>query len=46
MSETSPLTPITSTDRSPNRAVLYGMALCIFAALLLELARTQAELDQ
>ncbi len=41
MSETSLLTPITSTDRIPNRAMLYGMALCSFAALLLELALTR-----
>ena len=41
MSEISLLTPITSTDRSPNRAMLYGMALCSFAALLLELALTR-----
>ena len=41
MSETSLLTPINSTDRTPNRAMLYGMALCSFAALLLELALTR-----
>ena len=41
MSETSLLTPINSTDRIPNRAMLYGMALCSFAALLLELALTR-----
>src|SRR6476646_3706183 len=41
MSETSLLTPINSTDRGPNRAMLYGMALCSFAALLLELALTR-----
>ena len=41
MSETSLLTPTNSTDRIPNRAMLYGMALCSFAALLLELALTR-----
>ena len=41
MSETSLLTPITSTDRVPNRAMLCGLALCSFAALLLELALTR-----
>ncbi len=41
MSETSLLTPITSTDRVPNRALLSGIALCSFAALLLELALTR-----
>src|SRR6185295_8382595 len=41
MSETSLLTPINSTDRIPNRAMLYGMALSSFAALLLELALTR-----
>ena len=41
MSETSLLTSINSTDRIPNRAMLYGMALCSFAALLLELALTR-----
>ena len=41
MSETSLLTPINSTERGPNRAMLYGMALCSFAALLLELALTR-----
>jgi hypothetical protein len=38
ISETSPLTPTTNT---PNRAMLFGMALCSFAALLLELALTR-----
>src|SRR6478672_1552288 len=41
MSETSLQTPIKSTDLIPNRAMLYGMALCSFAALLLELALTR-----
>ncbi|MGC2196749.1 MAG: hypothetical protein WA628_18895, partial [Terriglobales bacterium] len=41
MSETSLLTPITSTDWVPNRALLSGVALCSFAALLLELALTR-----
>ena len=38
ISETSPLTP---TSNPPNRAMLSGMALCSFAALLLELALTR-----
>ncbi len=41
MSETALLDPISSTDRTPDRAVLFGMALCSFAALLLELALTR-----
>src|SRR5690349_12443791 len=41
MSETSLLTPIISTDRIPNCEMLYVMALCSFAALLLELALTR-----
>ena len=41
MSETSLLTPATNADQGPNRAVLFGMALCSFAALLLELALTR-----
>jgi hypothetical protein len=41
MSETSLLNPISHTDRIPDRAMLLGMALCSFAALLLELALTR-----
>ena len=41
MSETSLLTPALNADRSPDRAMLFGMALCSFAALLLELALTR-----
>jgi hypothetical protein len=41
MSETSLLTPISTLDQAPNRAMLFGMALCSFAALLLELALTR-----
>jgi spermidine synthase len=41
MSETSLLTPTSSAAQAPNRAVLAGMALCSFAALLLELALTR-----
>src|ERR1700689_5456152 len=41
MSETSLLTPISNADQAPNRAVLFGIALCSFAALLLELALTR-----
>src|ERR1043166_1429477 len=41
MSETSLLTPTSNTDQAPNRAMLSGMALCSFAALLLELALTR-----
>jgi hypothetical protein len=41
MSETSLLTPISNADQAPNRAVLFGLALCSFAALLLELALTR-----
>src|SRR5882724_6205842 len=41
MSETSLLHPISNTHRTPDRAVLFGMALCSFAALLLELALTR-----
>ena len=41
MSETSLLTPIRSPDRIPDRAMVFGIALCSFAALLLELALTR-----
>jgi len=41
MSEPSLLTPVTHADRAPNRAMLCGIALCSFAALLLELALTR-----
>jgi hypothetical protein len=41
MSETSLLTPISSTERTLDRAIFFGMALCSFAALLLELALTR-----
>ena len=41
MSETSLLIPATNADQAPNRAMLFGMALCSFAALLLELALTR-----
>jgi hypothetical protein len=41
MSETSLLIPATNADQVPNRAMLIGMALCSFAALLLELALTR-----
>jgi len=41
MSETSLLTPTSNADQSPNRAMLFGIALCSFAALLLELALTR-----
>jgi hypothetical protein len=41
MSEPSLLIPATNADPAPNRAVLFGMALCSFAALLLELALTR-----
>ena len=41
MNETSLLTPTSSAAQAPNRAVLAGMALCSFAALLLELALTR-----
>src|ERR1700751_6235624 len=41
MSETSLLTPISNADQAPNRAVLFGLALCSFAALLLELSLTR-----
>jgi hypothetical protein len=41
MSETSLLTPTSSTAQTPNRAVLAGTALSSFAALLLELAFTR-----
>lgn len=41
MSETSLLTQASSTDRTPDRAMLSGIALCSFAALLLELALTR-----
>jgi hypothetical protein len=40
MSETSLLTP-GNAAQAPNRAMLFGMALCSFAALLLELALTR-----
>src|SRR6266478_1868452 len=41
MSETSLLTPTAPTTRSPERAMLAGIALSSFAALLLELALTR-----
>src|ERR1700693_4210071 len=41
MSEISLLTPTSHADQAPNRAMLFGMALCSFAALLLELALTR-----
>src|SRR5271165_7252541 len=41
MSEASLLTPTITTERAPDRAMLFGMALCSFAALLLELALTR-----
>jgi len=41
MSETSLLTPISNSDQAPSRAMLFGIALCSFAALLLELALTR-----
>jgi hypothetical protein len=40
MSETSLLTP-GNADQTPNRAMLFGMALSSFAALLLELTLTR-----
>ena len=36
-----PPDPSTNADQAPNRAMLFGMALCSFAALLLELALTR-----
>src|SRR5712691_9263605 len=41
MSETSLLTPTTDAGHTPDRAMLFGMALCSFSALLLELALTR-----
>ncbi|MGH9501548.1 MAG: hypothetical protein ACRD20_01720 [Terriglobales bacterium] len=41
MSETSLLTPLSQTERTPDRALVFGIALCSFAALLLELALTR-----
>ena len=41
MSETSLLIPTSSSDQATDRAVLFGIALCSFAALLLELALTR-----
>src|SRR5690349_11027023 len=41
MSETSLLTPTASADQAPHRAMLFGIALCSFSALLLELALTR-----
>ncbi len=41
MSETSLQVPIGNANQNPNRAMLLGMALCSFAALLLELALTR-----
>jgi hypothetical protein len=41
MSETSLLTPTNNADQIPDRAMLFGIALCSFAALLLELALTR-----
>src|SRR6478672_4962671 len=41
MSETSLHIPTSETFQSPDRALLFGMALCSFAALLLELALTR-----
>src|SRR5882757_11181251 len=41
MSETSLLTPTTDAGQTPDRAMLFGMALCSFSALLLELALTR-----
>src|SRR5580700_6961588 len=41
MSETSLLTPTANADQTLDRTMLFGMALCSFAALLLELALTR-----
>jgi hypothetical protein len=41
MSETSLLTPTKNADQTLDRAMLAGMGLCSFAALLLELALTR-----
>src|SRR5450755_805251 len=41
MSETSLLTPTSNANQIPDRAMLFGIALCSFAALLLELALTR-----
>src|SRR5579863_9905216 len=41
MSETSLLTPISNSDQAPSRAMLFGIALCSLATLLLELALTR-----
>ncbi len=41
MSEPSLLIPTSNTDRTLNPAMLWGIALCSFAALLLELALTR-----
>src|ERR1700730_18480540 len=41
MSETSLLTPTSNAGQTLDRAMLFGMALCSFAALLLELALTR-----
>jgi hypothetical protein len=41
MSETACLSPADGAEPSPDRAVLAGIALCSFAALLLELALTR-----
>src|SRR5882724_830581 len=41
MSETSLLTPTADAGQTPDRAMLFGMALCSFSALLLELALTR-----
>src|SRR4029077_6911634 len=41
MSETSLLNPTTDAGQTPDRAMLFGMALCSFSALLLELALTR-----
>jgi hypothetical protein len=41
MTEPAFLTPVVGAEPSPNRAVLAGIALCSFAALLLELALTR-----
>jgi hypothetical protein len=38
---TSETSLLISTNNTPNRAVLFGIALCSFAALLLELALTR-----
>src|ERR1700694_522096 len=41
MSETPLLIPTSNANRTPHRAMLFGIALCSFAALLLELALTR-----